>query len=143
MSDIPADLPPLSPDDRFFGVWRFDPAQAEYNYGMPPQSGVYTLEPEGQQIKVTMEWIAADSQRHKVTYYSIPDGKEYPYGTMGDTVTTTRLAEHVLTSTTKRNGQMVAHATRMLSDDGRSMHITMGGYDDKGEWYENVSVYVK
>jgi hypothetical protein len=133
----------MPPDNPFFGTWRFDAEQAEYQYGLPPQSGLYTLEPDGERIKVTMEWVAADSQRHKVVYHSVPDGKDYPYGSMGDTVATTLLAEYALDSTTKRNGQMVAHARRMLSEDGRTMHITMGGYDDKGEWYENVSVYIR
>jgi hypothetical protein len=128
-------------DDPFYGVWRFDPTQANYQYGMPPVSGLYTLEPDGERVKVTMEWVAADNQRHKAVYTSIPDGKDYPYQSSGDTVAMTRVADVVLDSTTKRNGQVVAHARRVLSVDNQSMTITMGGYDNKGEWYENESVY--
>lgn len=52
-------------NDAFYSTWKLDPARSEYESGAPPQSGTYHLEPDGNGVKVTMEWVTADGQRRR------------------------------------------------------------------------------
>jgi hypothetical protein len=136
---------------RFIGQWRLDPAQSVYEFGQPPASGSYTIEFDGQQIHFTIEWTTADGQDMCVLVDAIPDGLDHPYtGPAADAICYTLVDASTLDSTAKKivtdangekQGQVVATARRVLSDDGSSMRITQSGNTPDGKHFDNVSVY--
>jgi hypothetical protein len=131
--------------DPFFGTWVLDPTQSVYEAGQPPQSGAYRIDPEGDSLKFTMDWVAANGQHHEMVYYTIADGKEYAYenSAITDAISTTRIDAHRLDTISKKNGRIIAIGSRVLSAEGLTMTVTQTSIDENGQRYNNVSVYTK
>lgn len=131
--------------DAFLGEWEFDPSQAHYEFGTPPQSGVYRIELQGDALKFTAEWIDASGQSFQISYFSVPDGLERPYENpaVADTLKTTMVSENQMDTETKKNGVVVALANRILSPDGQSMLVSQAGTTPQGTPFKNDSVYLK
>jgi hypothetical protein len=132
-------------EDPFVGQWLLDPPQSRYELGEPPASGRYHIQPDGDGYLVTMEWETPEGERHKASYRSVPDGIDYPYENpaVAETVSMTRVDERTLDSTSKKGGQIIAHARRVLSLDGRTMTVTQSGLTPDGTRFANLSVYKK
>jgi hypothetical protein len=135
----------LSKDDLFLGTWKLKAEGSQYHFGDPPKSGVYTIEAEGDAYLITMEWVSADGSSYNLSYRSIPDGVDYPYENpvIAEAVSMTRIDEYTLDSTSKSGGQIISHARRTLSEDGRTMTVTQSGIGPNGEEYTNLSIYEK
>ena len=75
----------------------------------------------------------------------IPDGQQHPYEnpTAADFVSLTQVDERTLDSATFKGGEQIAYASRVLSDDGRTMTVSQSGNTPEGEALVNVSVYRK
>ena len=104
------------------------------------------MEPENEGVKVTMIWKTAEDQSVVMSYFGIPDGKDYPYEdnpALADAMSMTRVDAHTLDSTTKKDGQVILYARRMLSEGGTVMTVTQSGPTPDGGQYSNVSVYNK
>ncbi len=135
----------MSPSDPFLGLWRFDPAQARYQLGEPPQIGTYRLDAHGDGYLITMEWTDARGQSYRQTYTAIPDGQLYPYGGANALVSIamTRLDDRTLDTASFRGGERIAYAVRRLSDDGQTMQVIQSGQTPEGTPFENIAVYVR
>ena len=133
------------PSDPFVGKWEMIPAENNYQHGAPPISGTYIIDHDGSSYRIAMRWTTVDSQQFEMAYTSIPDGIDYPYegNPAIDTVSMTRVDEYTLDSTTKKDGQIVNHGRRVLSENGRLMTITQSGTRPDGQPYSNISVYAK
>ena len=131
--------------DPFFGTWVLDPTQSVYEAGLPPQSGTYRIDPDGESLKFTMEWVAANGQHHEMGYFTIPDGNEYPYENpaVTDAISTTRIDAHRMDTVSKKNGRIIAIGSRVLSADGTTMMVTQTSIGENGQRYNNSSVYTK
>jgi hypothetical protein len=129
--------------DPFLGTWQLDPSQSQYEFGQPPQSGLYRIEPEGTSLKFTAEWVTADGQPGQVVYYAIPDGQDHPSGhpTVADTIATTQVSARQMDTVSKKDGRIVAVANRVLSPDGRTMTVTQSGTTPQGQPYRDVAIY--
>lgn len=127
---------------QFLGNWVLRPERSRYALGQPPQAGYYRLDADGEQIKVTMDWTAADGQTFHQVYFAIPDGKDYPYldNPAVDATSMTLVDEWQLDSAAKKGTEVITHATRRLSKDGRTMHVIMTHYMPDGT-FANESVY--
>lgn len=132
---------PIPPDDPFLGEWRFNREESQYEFGPMPEDATYTFKAEGEQYRVIMAWTM-DGQRREMDYTGIPDGKDYPYESPAvDAMSMTRVDARTLDTTAKKDGQTVSYGSRVLSEDGRTMRITMSGYTPEGNWYTNLAVY--
>lgn len=131
--------------DPFFGTWKLDPAQCSYEFGLPPQSGLYRIEPEGTGLTFTAEWVTPEGQPAHVVFQGIPDGRDHPSGhpAVADTITTTRVSASQLDTAAKKDGRIVNLATRVLSPDGQTMTVTQSGITPQGQPYRNVAIYRK
>ena len=134
-----------SSQNPFVGLWALDPFQSKYEFGLPAQSATYQIQPERDGLTFTAKWVAADGKSYQMSFHGIADGEEYAYQNpaIADTLATTRVDAQTLDTTIKKNGQVMAHARRVLSADGQTMTITQSGMNDKGAWFDNVSVYIK
>lgn len=131
--------------DPFIGLWEFDPQGALYEFGQPPLSGRYHIQPDGDGYLITMEWSTAKGQSHRLSYRGIPDGKEYPSENpaVADTISMSRVDHRTLDSTAKKAGHVTSYARRVLSADGRTMTITQSGTMPEGQEFTNLSIYQK
>lgn len=129
----------------FFGVWTLNREQSQYQLGQPPLHGLYTIEPDGDALKVTMAWTAADGQSHEQVYYGVPDGKNYPYtdNPAVDTIVMTLVDAHTLDTAALKDGKAISYARRLLSEDGQTMTVTMSGVLPQGGEYTNIAIYEK
>ena len=130
-------------DDAFLGHWEMDPAENRYEVGQPPQSGSYTIEPEGAAYLFKMAWTNAEGQPFQMEYRTTPDGVAYPYENpaVADTIRTTRVDEFTLDTETTKGGKVIATGRRVLSPDGRTMTITQSGLRPDGTAFTNLSIY--
>ncbi len=137
--------PRIPQDDAFLGTWLLVPEKAQYELDQPPQSGLYHLSTDGEQYHFTVEWLDAAGQAHNTAFAGIPDGQQYAYADNPavDAVAFTRVDAFTLDSDTFKDGQQIAHARRILADDGRTMTVSQGGTLPEGRTFTNVSVYVK
>lgn len=131
--------------DLFVGLWTLDPSQSKYEFGLAPQRGSYLIEPNGAGLTFIAQWITADGDSYEISFYGIPDGQEYAYEKpeIADTLATTLVNAHTLDTIIKKNRRVLAHTRRVLSADGQAMTITQSGINDKGTWFNNISVYLK
>lgn len=129
----------------FFGVWTLNREASQYAQGEPPHDASYALEPDDDAIKVTMAWMGADGQPKHQVYTGVPDGVVYPYdgGDVVDAISMTLLDEHTLDSDSRKDGKVIAHARRILSEDGLTMTITMRSFLPDGREIDNIAVYEK
>jgi hypothetical protein len=132
---------PFRPD-LFYGEWELDPTLSQYEVGTPPASGLYRLAAAGPAIAVTMIWDTVEGQHFEQSYEVIPDGQEYPYDSPAvDTLMCELVDSRTLDTTAKKNGQIVAHGRRTLSEDGQTMTIVQSGPTPNGAQFHNLSVY--
>ena len=132
--------------DPFVGTWHLDPTRCEYEIGAPPRSATYRIEPDGEALVFTIDWVGADGNAAHVVYHSIPDGRQHPYPDnpdVADSVLTRRVDAHTMDTTSWKSGVVTGQARRGLSADGQTLTITQSGTTDDGITYRNLSVYVR
>lgn len=129
----------------FVGLWTLDPSQAQYEFGSPPQRGTYSIESSRTGLTFTANWLTVDEESYQVSFHGIPDGQEYAYENpeIADTLATTMVNAHTLDTTIKKSRRILAHTRRVLSADAQTMTITQSGINDKGTWFNNISVYMR
>lgn len=129
----------------FLGKWTLNRAKSQYELGQPPKIGTYLIEAEGEGLKVTMQWTSIDEQEFSMVYHSIPDGQQYPYteNPAVDAMMMEQVDERTLDTSAYKDGQVVSFARRALSEDGKTMTITMSGKTADGKDYRNLAIYEK
>lgn len=129
----------------FFGIWHFDLAESDYQFGTPPRSGSYTIEPAAGALSVTMEWETQDGRAFRQTYSGLLDGQSYPIeDTPGvHAFSMTLIDERTLETAASKDGHVINLARRILSEDGQVMLITITGITPGNTPYTNTSIYRK
>lgn len=137
--------PRIPPDDPFIGRWLFDEASAQYQLGTPPRDASYVITSDGERYTMTMRWTGSDDRTVEQVYQAIPDGQSYAFeGSQGvDSFSMTRVDTHTLDTTARKDGEIVSHARRVLSDDSNTMTITTDMHAPGGTHYTNVAVYIR
>jgi hypothetical protein len=135
----------LAAHDPFVGTWILDSAQSLYEFGTPPQSGIYRIEPNQTGYLVTMEWVDAEGKDFRQMYTGVPDGGEYPYGDVSasPSMSMTRVDERTLDSSAFKDGKRIAYGRRVLSEDGKDMTVVQSGTSPEGIEFNNFTVYRK
>lgn len=128
--------------DAFIGTWKMLPEQNNYQFGNPPQAGLYIIAVDGEGYEITMQWTAHDGNAMNMSYKAIPDGKSYATDAPSvDTMSMTRVDDKTLDSDAKKDGVVVAYATRTLSDDNNTMTVKQSGKTPDGHDFTNTSIY--
>lgn len=127
------------------GKWVLDPEFAEYEVGQPPRSGTYLIEAADEQLRFTIDWVAADGGQHHLVILATPDGHEYPYDDpqVADAIIYTRIDEYTLDSATKKDGAITNYTRRMVNPAGDLMQIEQSGALPDGSAFTNRSLYRK
>ena len=130
--------------DLFIGKWLL--READYESGQPPREAAYKISHDHSGYCVEMDWLTDEGEHMRAEYFAVPDGSQYPVDNPAaedNTMSMVRVDEKTLDSTVKQNGDVVAYARRVLSEDGNTMTIIQSGPTSDGATFNNVSVYVR
>ena len=127
--------------DPFVGTWKVNLAKSTY-VTPAPKSMTVTFAPAAKGYAVTVESIGADGKPQKWGYTSTFDGSENPVsGNPGiDAVvarTKTGTVEYM------KAGKVVTTTSSVMSDDGKTLTVTVKIPDAQGKELTNVVVYEK
>ena len=127
------------------GTWKLNIAKSTFAAGTIPQSGGFTIAEAGADIKVTVDWVAANGT---VTHYGFTvryDGKDYPItgNPSRDGVAMTRVDANTLKIDYKKGGKVVSAQTAVVSSDGKVCTIAAVNTDAQGKTVKSVAVYDK
>lgn len=139
-------MPPRIPaDDPFVGLWLFDEASAQYELGAPPHNASYEITTDGELYTMTMRWTTGEGHTIEQAYKGLPDGQRYDFEDSPgiDSFSMTRVDPSTLDTTAHKDGEVVSHASRVLSDDHNTMTITTEMNTPQGKHYTNVAIYIR
>jgi hypothetical protein len=130
--------------DQFTGIWVMDASENQYEHGTAPQSGRYVIDANDDgSYHFHLDWETVDCQAMHIEFDAIPDGILYPYDNLlvADSVSLTPVDDHTLDSQTVKEGQVIIHARRVLSPDGKTMQVFQSGPLPQGGTFTNRSLY--
>src|SRR5437763_2239528 len=115
--------------DPRIGTWQLNVAKSKFSPGPPPQSQTLKIEASGRGEKVTSEGVNAEGTRTTTQYTANFDGKDYPLtgSQSADTVSLKRIDARTTVRTDKKGGKKVLTFTRVVSQDGKTMTVTVKG----------------
>ena len=131
--------------DPRIGTWKLNVAKSQFNPGPANQSLTVKVEPSGQGEKVATEAVNADGTRTATQYTANFDGKDYPLtgSQVADTVSLKRVDARTTERTDKKGGTVAQTLRRVVSQDGKTMTVTLKGKNAEGQDVNNVLVFEK
>jgi hypothetical protein len=131
--------------DPRMGTWKLNVAKSQFSPGPPPQSLLVKVEPSGQGEKVSTEGVNADGTRTATQYTANFDGKDYPLtgSPVADTVSLKRIDRRTTDRTDKKAGSVAQTLNRVVSQDGKTMTVTVKGKNAEGQEVNNTLVFEK
>lgn len=130
--------------DGFMGTWKLNEAKSKIGPGAAKNSTV-VYEAAGDDIKVTIDGIGGDGKALHSEWTGKFDGKDYPV--IGDPHIDMRafskVDDHTLTVTQKKDGKVTTTAKIVLSADGKTRTVTASGTDASGKKVSSTAVYDK
>jgi hypothetical protein len=132
-----------TPADPALGTWELNVAKSRYSPGLPPKSQTRTFEAAGTGLRTVIDGINSVGTPTHVEYTASYDGKDYPItGTpAGDTISLKRIDGRTVASVQKKAGRVTVETTRVVSEDGRTLTLTVTGTDLNGDALHNVLVF--
>jgi hypothetical protein len=111
------------------GTWKLNVEKSKYSPGPAPQSGTMKIEASGEGEKATTEGVNAAGTATMTQYTAQYDGKDYPItgSQNADTVSLKRIDARTMERTDKKGEKVVATSTRVVSEDGKTMTVTVKG----------------
>jgi hypothetical protein len=131
--------------DPVIGTWKLNLEKSKYPEGAAPksESRAYAVTAAG--ITVAVTGVAADglaiSQSATLTY----DGKDVAWtgSTMFDTVSLKKVNGTTVKAELKKDGKVVGHSTRTISDKGMVLTLSSAIKTAKGGTTHEIAVYDK
>ncbi|GEM_PF-3575254 len=122
------------PDARAFeGTWKLIPDRCRYEHTTPPREGLYKIAATPEGLAFTIDWVDADGEKLHNEFRLTWDGDEPASLELVD--------ERTLNTAIERNEKVIAHASRMLSDDGEEMEIHQRAVTPEGKPFVNQAFY--
>ena len=132
-------------DDPLVGSWKLDVAKSKYAPGPPPQNASTKYDQTSQGLEVTADGVNAKGV-HTTTHYTANyDGKDYPAtGSQNyDSVSMKRINSNTTEVVRKKAGKAEATIRRVVSQDGKTLTLTVKGTNAQGQAIDEVLVYEK
>ena len=127
------------------GTWHLNVAKSTYSPGPAPKSQVLTIEAAAAGEKVTSESVSATGAKTVSVYTANYDGKPYPItvSEIADMVTLKRVDANTSERTDNKDGKAVQTFIRVVSNDGKTMTVTIKGTNAQGQTVNNAVVFEK
>ena len=138
--------PALAQTDPAIGFWKLNPAKSRHDPGpVPSTTSTTTITAAGSGIKISGRGVDADGKPTLTEYTGAFDGKDtVVVGSPAfDSMSMKRIDANTTEVTRKKAGKVVQTASRVISQDGKTMTLTTIGTDGQGRKIHNVSVYEK
>lgn len=125
------------------GNWQLNVAKSSYKPGPAPKSQTLRVEPSGQGERVRSEAINPNGTRVVTEYTAAFDGTDYPLkgSPVANTVSLKRIDARTTERIDKKDGHIVLVYKRVVSDDGKTMTVTVNGVNAQGQQVSNVVVF--
>jgi hypothetical protein len=106
-------------------------------------SATLTVEVSGPMVTLTHEGINMSGKHESGKTVFHADGQEYPVSPQDPSmVMVTRwTGTHVLHSAGRKDGREISAATYAVSEDGKTLTITIGGVDGAGKPFDQTVVF--
>lgn len=130
--------------DHFIGRWELDPSESNYTQGQPPESATYEIETAGGGYRFIASWTKGDGAANRSSYVGMADGEAHPLpepSDYADAIQTTRVTPNRMDTLALKDGRVVNHAVRQLSEDLQTMEIIQTGPTASHGEYRNRSLY--
>jgi hypothetical protein len=120
-------------------------AKSKYSPGPAPQSLTLKVEASGEGEKATAEGVNAAGTPTMLQYTANFDGKDYPLtgSPNADKIALKRIDARTTERTDKKGDRVVLTYTRVVSEDGKTMTVTVKGTNAQGQAVDNVQVWEK
>ena len=130
--------------DAFTGTWKLNEAKSKLGAGTQKNTSV-VYEAAGDNVKITVEGIDSGGRPTHSEWTGMFDGKEYPVtgDSSSDVRSYTKIDDHTLTFTAKKEGQVTLTGRIVVSTDGKSRTVTTTATDAKGNKVSGTAVYDK
>jgi hypothetical protein len=130
--------------DPLIGTWTLNEAKSKLAPGGPKNHTVIYAA-EGDSVKVTVEGTAADGSTVRSEWTGKFDGKDYPVtgDPAADMRSYTRVDDHTLSMTNKKDGKTVMTGRIRASADGKTRTVTTSRTDSTGKAVSATAVYDK
>jgi hypothetical protein len=131
--------------DLVLGTWHLNLARSKFNPGPAPKSSTRTYELYRDGIKTTVETIYADGHTAFVQFISDYTGDQVPVSGSpdADMLSLKRVDAHIAEVVLFHAGQEMGSARRTISDDGKTMTITVKMTNAKGIRVNDVQIFEK
>jgi hypothetical protein len=128
--------------DLLFGVWNLNVPKSKYVGAPTPKGQTRTYEVDPRGVKTRIRTTYADGQSADVEYVADYDGVEYPLiGSPDyDAIALKRINAFAAEATLTHAGRLMAKVVRLISEDGKTMTITVR--DGNGA-LRSIAVYDK
>src|SRR5262245_54956468 len=130
--------------DPVLGVWTLNVAKSKFVSNPAPKAQTRTYETHPQGIKATIKTTYADGKTPTIQYIASYDSVEYPVtGSLQfDAIAMKKIDDVTAEASLMHAGKEIASARRVISEDGKTMTVTIRMNVNGGEVI-NVSVFDK
>jgi len=132
-------------DDAFLGTWKLSLEKSKYQ-SPAPISYTYKYETgDNGTLKVTVASVDANGSPNTHQRVETYDGKPRPVvnDPGAEAVSVKRVDDHTIQGINWKKGKPVTSFTRTLSQDGKTMTVTVDGTTAQGKHYHDVRVFEK
>ncbi len=126
------------------GTWKLNEAKSKFPPGAAKNHTV-VYEATGDNVKVTVDGVDGDGKPTHNEWTGKFDGKDYPL--VGDPGADSRaykeIDDHTMELTNKKGGKVTTTGRIVVSADGKTRTLNVGGTDAKGMKFKYTAVYDK
>jgi len=130
--------------DPQMGTWKLNEAKSKFDPGVPKNKTV-VYEAVGDNVKITVDGTDKDGNATHNEWTGKFDGKDYPVtgAPAQDTRSYKKVNDRTLEMTAKKDGKVTVSGRIVLSADGKTRTVTVGGTDAEGKKFQSKVVYDK
>jgi len=130
--------------DPQMGTWKLNEAKSKFAPGVPKNKTV-VYEAVGDNVKITVDGTDKDGNATHNEWTGKFDGKDYPVtgAPAQDTRSYKKVNDRTLEMTAKKDGKVTVSGRIVLSADGKTRTVTVGGTDAEGKKFQSKVVYDK
>lgn len=109
------------------------PERCVYEHTIAPREGTYRIAATPEGLAFTIDWVDSTGSVEHVEFRLTWDGEEPASLELVD--------QKTLNTTIERDEKVVAHASRMLSEDGNEMEVLQRAFTPEGKPFVNRAFY--
>jgi len=130
--------------DPQMGTWKLNEAKSKFAAGVPKNNTVVN-EAVGDNVKITVDGKDKDGNATHNEWTGKFDGKDYPVtGDLNqDARSYKKVNDRTLEMTAKKDGKVTVSGRIVVSADGKTRTVTVGGTDAEGKKFQSKVVYDK